>query len=65
MAEKGAYSVNAGMAPTYDGNDAAHIVRQKGGAMGEAADIYGDIQTAEEYGYVERGLKSRHIQFSK
>lgn len=23
--------------------------------MGEAADMYGDIQTAEEYGYVTRG----------
>lgn len=32
-------------------------------AVGEAADLYGDIQTAEQYGYVERGLKSRHIQF--
>ncbi len=41
----------------------ADIVEQKGAAMGEAADIYGDIQTAEEYGYVQRGLKSRHIQF--
>lgn len=29
----------------------------------EATDIYGDVQTAEEYGYVSRGLKSRHIQF--
>lgn len=25
--------------------------------------MYGDIATAEEYGYVSRGLKSRHIQF--
>jgi amino acid transporter len=25
--------------------------------------VYGDIATAEEYGYVSRGLKSRHIQF--
>jgi yeast amino acid transporter len=24
-------------------------------AVGEAADMYGDIQTAEKYGYVERG----------
>ncbi|GAB7340469.1 hypothetical protein MBLNU457_6895t1 [Dothideomycetes sp. NU457] len=32
-------------------------------AIGEAADLYGDIATAEEYGYVKRGLKSRHIQF--
>ncbi|PGH17567.1 hypothetical protein AJ80_04745 [Polytolypa hystricis UAMH7299] len=29
----------------------------------EAADIYGDAATAEQYGYVTRGLKSRHIQF--
>jgi yeast amino acid transporter len=32
-------------------------------AVGEAAEIFGDVQTAEQYGYVERGLKSRHIQF--
>ncbi|CEJ94655.1 Putative AAT family amino acid transporter [[Torrubiella] hemipterigena] len=32
-------------------------------ALGEAADLYGDIQTAQELGYVKRGLKSRHIQF--
>jgi yeast amino acid transporter len=31
--------------------------------LGEGAEMYGDIQTAEEYGYVSRGLKSRHIQF--
>ena len=24
-------------------------------AEGEAADLYGDIQTAQEYGYVKRG----------
>lgn len=29
----------------------------------EAADIFGDVETAEQYGYVQRGLKSRHIQF--
>ena len=39
------------------------IVEEKGIRMGEAADMYGDIATAEEYGYVSRGLKSRHIQF--
>ncbi|KAF2005591.1 amino-acid permease inda1 [Amniculicola lignicola CBS 123094] len=39
------------------------IVEQKGQAIGEAADIYGNVETAEEYGYVHRGLKSRHIQF--
>jgi amino acid transporter len=25
--------------------------------------MYGDVETAEQYGYVARGLKSRHIQF--
>ncbi|KAF1972491.1 hypothetical protein BU23DRAFT_555025 [Bimuria novae-zelandiae CBS 107.79] len=49
------------------GSDSDHgvkeIVAQRGAAVGEAADIYGDIATAEQYGYVERGLKSRHIQF--
>ncbi|KAF2185740.1 putative proline-specific permease [Zopfia rhizophila CBS 207.26] len=52
------------------GTDSPHIdhgvkdiVERKGAATGEAADLYGDLQTAEEYGYVERGLKSRHIQF--
>lgn len=36
---------------------------REGAKASEAKDIYGDIQTAEEYGYVSRGLKSRHIQF--
>lgn len=39
------------------------VIRQKGANIGEAADLYGDVQTAEQYGYIERGLKSRHIQF--
>lgn len=38
-------------------------IESKQGRITEAADIYGDIETAEEYGYVTRGLKSRHIQF--
>ncbi|EEH21332.1 hypothetical protein PABG_03563 [Paracoccidioides brasiliensis Pb03] len=29
----------------------------------EAAGLYGDAETAARYGYVTRGLKSRHIQF--
>jgi len=32
-------------------------------ALNEAADLYGNVETAEQYGYVKRGLKSRHIQF--
>ncbi|EXJ54115.1 AAT family amino acid transporter [Cladophialophora yegresii CBS 114405] len=31
--------------------------------LNKAADDSGDIPTAEEYGYVCRGLKSRHIHF--
>ena len=46
-----------------DGLGAARVVEEKGIRMGEAADIYGDLGAAEEYGYVSRGLKSRHIQF--
>lgn len=55
-----------GVAPGYDEekrNSVSGIVEQRGQAVGEAADIYGDVQTAEQYGYVHRGLKSRHIQF--
>lgn len=44
-------------------NGAARIVEEKGMQLGEAADLYGDLHAAEEYGYVKRGLKSRHIQF--
>ncbi|KAL8900326.1 MAG: hypothetical protein Q9207_005753 [Kuettlingeria erythrocarpa] len=44
-------------------DNAARIVEEKGLRLGEAADMYGDLSRAEEYGYVSRGLKSRHIQF--
>lgn len=36
---------------------------RRGSKINEATDIYGDVATAEEMGYVQRGLKSRHIQF--
>jgi amino acid transporter len=39
------------------------IEARRGSKLNEATDVYGDVQTAEEYGYVTRGLKSRHIQF--
>lgn len=52
--EKEAYTVDA---PLHD--DPARIVEDKGMRMGEAADVYGDIQTAEDYGYVSRGYVSR------
>ncbi|KAL8836348.1 MAG: hypothetical protein Q9170_002962 [Blastenia crenularia] len=47
--------------PPFD--DPSRIVEEKGIRLGEAADMYGDLGAAEEYGYVTRGLKSRHIQF--
>jgi len=59
--EKERYLETGAEAPPYD--DRSRIVKDKGDRMGEAADMYGDLDTAEEYGYVTRGLKSRHIQF--
>ncbi|KAL8805170.1 MAG: hypothetical protein Q9182_002152 [Xanthomendoza sp. 2 TL-2023] len=44
-------------------SNASRPVEEKGIHLGEAADMYGDLGAAEEYGYVTRGLKSRHIQF--
>lgn len=58
--EKNQYSIG-GESPVDHG--VKDIVHEKGNGIGEAADLYGDLQTAEQYGYVERGLKSRHIQF--
>lgn len=37
----------------YD--DPAAIVEERGIRLGEASDMYGDIKTAEDYGYVTRG----------
>lgn len=37
----------------YD--DPAAIVEERGIRLGEASDMYGDIKTAEDYGYVSRG----------
>lgn len=56
--DKGAYNVEPKEAYGHDVppyQDPAGIVETKGIRMGEAADMYGDIQTAEEYGYVSRG----------
>jgi amino acid transporter len=39
------------------------LADQKGDNIAEAANIYGSVEKAESYGYVQRGLKSRHIQF--
>ena len=68
MAEKkSAYDVDAGSVPTSRDEDLnrgtiGNIVKERGADVGEAADIYGSVESAEKYGYVHRGLKSRHIQ---
>lgn len=41
--------------------ETARIVAEKGMRFGEAADIYGDIETAEDYGYVTRGCVKWNI----
>jgi amino acid transporter len=51
--EKGQYAIEGAVTPPSD-HGVKHIVETKGAAAGEAADIYGDVQTAEHYGYVER-----------
>lgn len=57
MAEKDLYSVGVGEneSHTHEARDIKDVVDAKGVAVGEAADVYGDVQTAEEYGYVHRG----------
>jgi amino acid transporter len=60
--EKNQYAIGTATESSHD-QGIKDIIHDKGNNIGEAADIYGDVQTAEQYGYVERGLKSRHIQF--
>ncbi|KAJ9614195.1 hypothetical protein H2200_002331 [Cladophialophora chaetospira] len=47
----------------YSQNETNKLEARRGSKVNEATDIFGDVATAEEYGYVSRGLKSRHIQF--
>lgn len=56
--EKAQYSLEA-----TEAEREAYMVNRKGSAIGEAAVLYGNVETAEHFGYVERGLKARHIQF--
>jgi amino acid transporter len=58
--EKDQYNVNESV-EDYNGHaHAAYVdprtgVESKQGRIAEAADVYGNIETAEEYGYVTRG----------
>lgn len=60
MDEKDLVYVDNGVS---DADRERDLVDRKGSVIGEAAAMYGDVQTAEQYGYVHRGLKSRQIQF--
>lgn len=46
--------------PPYE--DPSSVVERKGGRIGEAADMYGDVATAEDYGYVTRGCVGTRIR---
>jgi amino acid transporter len=57
------YNVNESPdSPDYNGHanaqyvDPATGIESKQGRITEAADVYGNIETAEEYGYVTRGF---------
>ena len=58
--EKQQYAV-AGETPSD--HAVGDVTDTKGNAINEAAGVYGSVQKAEDYGYVQRGVKSRHIQF--
>lgn len=64
--EKNSYEVNNGFNGFESSSDpdrsGSHSYDRKASYV-EASNIFGDVQTAEEYGYVNRGLKSRHVQF--
>jgi len=58
--EKGGYNLNNnGQALTTD----PALAGKRRNSVNEGTEMYGDIGSVEEYGYVERALKSRHIQF--
>lgn len=42
--------------------DPSRVVETKGIRIGEAADMYGDLATAEDYGYVTRGCVETRIR---
>lgn len=63
--DKETYPVNeAPESPSSNGHahntyvDPESGIETKSGRMHEAADVYGDMETAEEYGYVTRGCVS-------
>jgi amino acid transporter len=52
--EKSAYTADGTATPPSD-HGIKGIVENHGAAVGEAADVYGNMEDAERYGYVQRG----------
>ena len=62
--EKGSFSVSPVDNVSNESNihdNAARITEEKGVRIGEAADIFGNLETAEDYGYVSRGCVSQNV----
>jgi hypothetical protein len=65
--EKEQYNVNE--SPDYNGHahasyvDPATGIETKAGRIEEAAGLYGNIETAEQYGYVTRGYVLRKLHY--
>ena len=53
--EKTDYTIGHESHDSGNNGELREIVQTKGAATGEAAAIYGDLATAEQFGYVERG----------
>lgn len=49
------YAMEKSSIESPSSNEAARVVETKGIRIGEAADLYGDVASAEHYGYVSRG----------
>lgn len=49
------YVVDPAAGPHYNADEASKIEARRGSKANEASDLYGNVQTAEEYGYVSRG----------
>jgi amino acid transporter len=56
MAEKESeFGVDSGADQPYHHDEVNKMSARRGSKANEASDLYGDVQTAEEYGYVTRG----------
>ncbi|KAK3935078.1 amino acid permease/ SLC12A domain-containing protein [Diplogelasinospora grovesii] len=54
------HDYEAGTTPPYDGNG---LDERKNDKVQEGGAVLGSVDDFEQYGYVARGLKSRHVQF--